>query len=370
MSEKSKYTSIQYDTYLQLDKLLSAQQLRSESLGEPAHDEMLFIIVHQVYELWFKEIIHDLKSIKFMFDSEEVDERNLGTAVSRLTRIIEIQKLLLDQIRVMETMTPLDFLDFRNYLFPASGFQSFQFRVIEVLLGLSKESRITYNNLPYQSVFSEKEQEILIRLEEDGSLLTSIELWLERTPFLQWADFNFLKEYKKAVNNMILSEQSSILKSEILSDQAKQMRLKMMGDTESYFQNIFDPEQHQKMLDSGILKLSYKATLAALFINLYRDEPILQLPFHLLQKLIEVDENLTLWRFRHAQMVKRMLGKKIGTGGSSGYDYLQKTAQQHHIFGDLHNIATLMIPRSHLPPLPQSLVRDLGFYFTATQHTK
>jgi tryptophan 2,3-dioxygenase len=99
-------------------------------------------------------------------------------------------------------------------------------------------------------------------------------------------------------------------------------------------------------------------------INLYRDEPILQMPFNLLMRLVDIDEMLTSWRYRHAQMVLRMLGRKIGTGGSSGYDYLHATAVQHHIFNDLHNISTLLIPRSELPELPATLKRELGFYFS------
>ncbi len=363
MSEEKKFTSIQYDSYLQLDKLLDTQHLRSESIGKPAHDEMLFIIVHQVYELWFKEIIHDLNSIKLLFSENKVDERHLGIVVNRLGRIESIQKLLIEQINVMETMTPLDFLDFRNYLFPASGFQSFQFRVIEVLLGLPNDARITYNNHHYASVFSESEQQQLNSLEEEGCLLKMVEKWLERTPFLEWGSFNFLQAYKKAVSSMVQHEQAAILNSPYLDENSKQMRIKMMGDTETYFNNIFDEKNHQVLLDTGKLRFSYKATLAALLINLYRDEPILQMPFALLQKLLTIDENFTLWRYRHAQMVMRMLGRKVGTGGSSGYDYLQQTALRHQIFIDLHNISTLMIPRSHLPILPPETLQALGFYY-------
>ncbi len=366
MQEEKKYSAIKYDSYLHLRELLSAQKLRSEEIGKPAHEEMLFIITHQVYELWFKEIIHDLKSVVLMFETDNVDERNIGIAVQRLNRVIEIQKLLIEQIRVMETMTPLDFLDFRNYLFPASGFQSFQFRVIEALLGLPSEGRLTYNNAPYSSVFSEEEQDILKGLEQNN-MLSAIEAWLERTPFLEFRDFNFLEQYKAAVTEMITTEQQAISNSPLLNEHEKAMRLKMLGDTHTYFQGVFDPDRHQQLLDEGKLRLSYKATIAALLLNLYRDEPILHTPFRLLTKLVDVDEFLTMWRYRHAQMVLRMLGKKVGTGGSSGYGYLHATAVQHHVFSDLHNISTLLIPRSALPPLPNHIKKELGFYFTATR---
>jgi tryptophan 2,3-dioxygenase len=96
----------------------TAMRTKSDEYKNPAHDEMLFIIVHQVYELWFKQIMHELDSVIKMFREETIDEKNIGVAVSRILRITEIQKLLIEQLRVLETMTPLDFLDFRDYLFP------------------------------------------------------------------------------------------------------------------------------------------------------------------------------------------------------------------------------------------------------------
>ncbi len=360
-----KYTTIHYHSYLHLDKILGAQHPRSADLEEkPAHEEMLFIIIHQVYELWFKQIKHEMESVLEMFHKDSVNERGIGTACARLERVEEIMKLLIQQIRVLETMTPLDFLDFRNYLFPASGFQSFQFRMVEVMLGLEEKKRLTYNNHHYASVFPQEQRDALQKATEYGSLFDLVEAWLERTPFLQWGDFKFLEHYKRAVEKMIAKEQAAIRSTQYLSEKEKEMRLKMLGNTDTYFQSVLNKEVHQKMKEEGALRLSYRATLAALFINLYRDEPILHGPFRLLTNLIDIDELLTTWRYRHAQMVLRMLGKKIGTGGSSGHEYLHATAVKHHIFTDLHNISTLLIPRSELPPLPDDLRRELGFYYT------
>ncbi|MEM9547756.1 MAG: tryptophan 2,3-dioxygenase family protein [Bacteroidota bacterium] len=364
-----KYSTIHYRNYLGLDKILNAQELRSEQLEEkPAHEEMLFIIVHQVYELWFKQIIHELESVLDLFDKDNVDEKNIGTSIHRLERVIEIQKLLVAQIRVMETMTPLDFLDFRNYLFPASGFQSLQFRMVENLLGLPEESRLTYNGCPYSSVFSESNQQKLKEIAESSSLFEAVHNWLERTPFLQIGEFSFLEQYKVAVSKMIEKEEIAIKNSPYLSTQEMEMRLQMLGNTDTYFQSVLDEQKHQEMVDKGTLRMSYKATLAALLINLYRDEPLLHLPFKMLTCLIEIDDALTTWRYRHAQMVQRMLGNKIGTGGSSGYAYLNETAVKHPIFKDLHNISTLLIPRSELPDLPDDIKRALGFYYSSIQN--
>jgi tryptophan 2,3-dioxygenase len=99
-------------------------------------------------------------------------------------------------------------------------------------------------------------------------------------------------------------------------------------------------------------------------IHLYNEEPLLQLPHRFLITLVDIDELLTTWRYRHAQMVMRMLGRKMGTGGSSGHDYLRATALKHHIFADLHNISTLLIPRSELPDLPEAVIQQLGFCYT------
>ncbi len=365
MSKPSKYSSIHYASYLQLDKILNAQDLRSEAiLDKPAHEETLFIIVHQVYELWFKQINHELYSIHDMFNQEDVDEKNLGIVIGRIDRVNTIMDIVIEQIKVMETMTPLDFLEFRSFLFPASGFQSFQFRELEVLLGLKKKQRHTYNNTPYQEVFDDTKKAKLQALEEGNSLRELVEDWLERTPFLSTDHFDFVQSYKEAVAKMIETEKQAIQNTEILSQKYKDMRLKMMGDTDTYFANIWDENRHNELVEQGQLNFSYKATLAALFINLYRDEPILQLPFQLLSKVLELDDQLATWRYRHAQMVMRMLGKKVGTGGSSGHDYLNKTANKHHIFGDLHNISTLMIPRSYIPELPKDIKKKLSFSFS------
>lgn len=362
--EEGKYSTIHYHNYLGLDALLGAQTLRSEELGKPAHEEMLFIITHQAYELWFKQIIHELESVISLFSEGKVDERNLGTAIGRLNRVEKIMQLLIDQVSIMETMTPLDFLDFREYLFPASGFQSFQFRAVECLLGLPEMKRMTYHSQRYSSVFPKEQQETLSNIYANGTLFDWINEWLERTPFLKLDEFDFIDKYKDAVESMLKKEYAAIRASEYLTEKEKEKRVEMVGGTDSYFKAILSKSNHKTLMDEGKKRLSYDATIAALFINLYRDEPILQLPFQLLTNLVDIDDLMTTWRYRHAQMVMRMLGNKIGTGGSSGHDYLAETAKRHKIFSDFHTISTLLIPRSELPKLPDSITKKLSFYFS------
>ena len=362
--EKSKYATTHYHQYLQLDKILDAQEPRSAMSGKPAHDETLFIVIHQAYELWFKQVIHELQSVIEVMQQEYVDERALNVVVARLNRLSVIMELLIQQIRVLETMSPLDFLDFRDYLFPASGFQSFQFRLIETMLGLKSTQRVSYNGQSYHLALEPKHQEEMKRLESQPSLLEVVVLWLERMPFIEFKDFNFLEHYKQAVLVMLEREQKAIRETPFLNEVEKTMRLQMLGNTDSYFQQVLDEEKHQEAEQKGLLKFSYRATLSALFITIYNTEPILSNPYQMLTKLMDLDELLTTWRYRHSQMVLRMLGRKIGTGGSSGHDYLKTTAQMHTIFGDLHNISTLLVNRSSVPDLPDYLKNELNFHFT------
>src|SRR5688572_14665443 len=235
-----KFTSVHYHSYLQLDKLLDAQHPRSQEVDKvSAHDEMLFIIMHQVYELWFKQIIHELTSISHMFEDDLMDEREILTAVHRLERIVEIQKLLIEQIAVMETLTAMDFLDFRQYLFPASGFQSLQFRIVENMLGLRQEERLQYNNLPYHAVFADEQKKVLQKSIDGKSLLTHVIEWLERTPFLEFSKFNFLESYRVAVDRMLQRERDAINAADMLTEEVKAQRIAMIGDTTTYFNAIF-----------------------------------------------------------------------------------------------------------------------------------
>ncbi len=364
MASDKKYAAIHYQKYLQIDKLLSAQELRSDKLNDHAHDEMLFIIIHQAYELWFKQIIYEIESVRDDLSADQVDEKNIGKIIYKLDRVVKILKLLIEQVDIIETISPMDFLDFRDYLFPASGFQSFQFRKVEVLLGLEDDHRVLYNDEPYYKAFQPKEQKKIRSIEKDDTLKNNLLKWLERIPFLQFDEFTFIKKYKEALNKMLDAEKAAINRSVYLDEKQKAGRLQMLGNTHTYYRTVLDEDYHDEQVEKGNLSFSYKATLAALFIKLYRDEPILHLPNMLLDKVREIDEYLIAWRHRHAQMVLRMLGNKMGTGGSSGHKYLSKTAEKHHIFSDIHNISTLMIPRSYLPALPDKLKDALSFHFT------
>ena len=361
MSEKT--SSVHYINYLQLDKILDAQHLISDKKEGVAHEEMLFIIIHQTYELWFKQILHEIGSAMDLFQKDKIDEENIGIIVSRMDRVNKIMTTLVGQLDILETMTSLDFLDFRHHLSPASGFQSHQFRKLEVMLGLKIEKRHQFGGCPYHNQFEGDKKEEILNLEESNSFFTLIEKWLERIPFLNMEEFDFTKKYEEAVNKMLEKEIAAISTSSLLTEENRILRIRMIEENRKYFERVFDENIHKKAIEEGEITLSYKATMSALLINLYRDEPILHLPYQLLRSLVELDHKIACLRFRHVQMVEKMLGQKIGTGGSSGQGYLKQTVDKHKLFTDLANIATLMISRSYLPKLPQNIKNTLGFNY-------
>src|ERR1700745_4486088 len=191
MSNSSRKDAFYYADYLKLSALLAAQQPESARHGRPAHDEMLFIVVHQTYELWFKQILHELDRIQADFGGEVVEDEYLGRIVHGLDRIVEILKLLIQQLDVLETMTPLDFLDFRDFLFPASGFQSVQFRLIEIRLGLARGLRSQYAGQPFDDTLTEADKARVKAAERGPKLIEQLDGWLSRTPFVHRPQHGF-----------------------------------------------------------------------------------------------------------------------------------------------------------------------------------
>src|SRR5689334_16254985 len=187
-----------YNDYLQLDKILNAQSPESIKRDLPAHDEMLFIVIHQTYELWFKQLHHEIDSILLIMKKPAMNDNSpeLQTVVHRLNRCVTILRVLVHQIDILETMTPMDFLDFRDMLRPASGFQSWQFKELEAKLGLKFEQR--HGKEYYTSQLKSKHVDVIKKAEANRSLLELVNAWLERMPFLkEGADESFWNNYKQ-----------------------------------------------------------------------------------------------------------------------------------------------------------------------------
>lgn len=342
---------VHYSDYLQLEKILDAQFPESNKLSAPAHDEMLFIVIHQAYELWFKQLLHEADSIIEILKKPALNDNSpeLQTVVHRLTRMVTILRVLVHQIDIMETMTPMDFLDFRDMLRPASGFQSVQFKLLEAKLGLKFEHR--HGQEHYVSQLRQKEVETVKHGEAGHSLLHLLNAWLERTPFFDepanWEGFvssapregmhPFWAEYRRRYEESLSEVEKPNLEvfDKLFSDQGN------------------EPAEGRN--------LSAAAARAALFIMLYRGYPILQLPFQLLNNLLEIDEQLSTWRYRHINMVQRMIGTRMGTGGSTGRDYLRSALDKHYIFREIAQLTSFLIERRKLPQLTTAMERRLGF---------
>ncbi|KAJ8382706.1 hypothetical protein SKAU_G00034840 [Synaphobranchus kaupii] len=342
---KASRGGIIYGDYLQLDKVVSAQVLQSELGGNKIHDEHLFIVTHQAYELWFKQILWELDSIRDIFISGHVrDERNMLKVVTRMHRITMIFKLLVSQFAVLETMTALDFFDFRDYLSPASGFQSLQFRLLENKIGVADSQRVPYNRRHYRDNFRGQDSEVLLKSEQEPTLLLLVDQWLERTPGLEDKGFNFWGKLQANIKEWLGLEMENIEK--IAELETKEEMMAELNKQKEVFTALFDEKRHDHLFSKGERRLSYKALQGALMIYFYREEPRFQVPFQLLTFLMDTDTLITKWRYNHVCMVHRMIGSKAGTGGSSGYHYLRSTvSDRYKVFVDLFNLANFLVPR-------------------------
>ena len=233
------------------------------------------------------------------------------------------------------------------------------------MLGLQRESRLPYNALPYTSYVSKEEADLLQKSETEPSIFALVESWLERTPFLEAGGFKFWETYRQAVVDMLDRDAETIAGNKLLQPEAKEKNQKEIDLAKQTFAAFFSEEEFEKLRSEGHWRMSHRAVQAALLIQLYRDQPVLHLPYRLLTALQDIDESMTTWRYRHALMAHRMLGSKVGTGGSSGHRYLKAATDKHRVYADLFNLATFLIPRSHLPPLPNEIREKLGFHYTS-----
>jgi tryptophan 2,3-dioxygenase len=357
MAEPREIDMTHYSDYLQLDKILGAQFPESDKTGKPAHDEMLFIIIHQAYELWFKQLTFEIDSVLAIMKKPAINDNSpeLQTVVHRCSRVVSILKLLVHQIDIMETMTPMDFLDFRDLLRPASGFQSWQFKLLEAKLGLAFEQRHGQNY--YISQLREAEVASIREGESEVSLLQLVNNWLERMPFFReaanWEHYSRLVNTEGPVENIFWADYRHIYAGGLASVEAGNL---------AHFDKVFGYEAgHDTRATEQTRAISPSASRSALFIMLYRGYPMLQTPFQLLNNLLEIDEQLSTWRYRHMSMVHRTIGTRIGTGGSTGRDYLKGALDKHYIFAELARMTSFLIERKKLPLLSHEMEKRLGF---------
>jgi len=275
---------------------------------------------------------------------------------SRLGRIVKIFTVLVDQISVLETMTPLDFAAFRGSLGTSSGFQSCQFRLVENKIGVKYANRIQYNQAKYKEVFkSEPEQAAQIdQSESEQSLADLVAAWLERTPGLETENFDFWKEFIAACHRWFTEEQQEAAQE---PDAAKREKiLESCKSHEENFKQIFMKEKYDELVKRGDRSFPWAAFKGALMIYYNRDEVLFHEPFQMLSLLMDIDVLMTKWRSAHVLLVQRMIGSKAGSGGSSGYFYLRSTVgDKYRPFLDLFQLSNYLIPQKYVNELQMSL---------------
>ena len=266
MPDREITPAMTYGSYLKLPELLSLQEQASDP---EEHDELLFIVIHQVYELWFKEILHELDEFV-----EHLDDDRQAQSGHQLRRVLRILKTLISQMDVLETMTPLEFKSFRSFLNNSSGFQSAQFREIEFLLGFKSEAHIAHLEGAYRV-----QQKVHERFGQPS-------IWDTFMRYLDRQGFN--------------------VPSEVL---------------ERDFTN--PPESNQAVQE--------------VLIDIYQNHPAVM---SLCEMMLDLDEGVQEWRYRHVMMVQRTIGTLHGTGGSDGVAYL-RTTLFNPAFPDLWAIRSL-----------------------------
>jgi tryptophan 2,3-dioxygenase len=245
----TRSSALTYSSYLALDELLAAQRPRSDE-----HDELLFIVIHQVYELWFKQLLHELGRLQ-----RRLADGDTPHSLHTLHRVLSILKVAVAQIDVLETMTPRQFTSFRTRLEASSGFQSAQFREFEAMLG-------------------RRDPKVFLHYPDGSRQRSRIEAAMNR-PSLFDSYLRYLVENGYDVPNDCLK---------------RDVRLSIKPSTE----------------------------LQEVLLAVYRDDGG---PAQVSERLVDLDEGLQEWRYRHVKMVERTIGDKAGTGGSSGAEYLRRT---------------------------------------------
>mmetsp|Transcript_36209 Transcript_36209/g.57943 ORF Transcript_36209/g.57943 Transcript_36209/m.57943 type:complete len:346 (+) Transcript_36209:48-1085(+) len=321
-----------YETYLCLDKILTSQHLESEAKGERVDEEHLFIIVHQAFEVWFKQILEDFGGILRTFQMPDFDDRkHLTLIMNKLERTSLIFKVVVQHFGIIETMSPSVFLNFRKYLKSASGFQSLQFRLIENTLGLEPEARSKGEGRDYKEQLPVKERVKAEKSERGPTLFTVIEEWLIRV--FETCTGHDPTEYLSAIETMVTTwAEDTHLDKRHRADKAA-------------FDKVLKKKSYQQITGN---RLSFEAFHGALLISLYQDEPEFQNAYKTLKLVMDVDAAVSIWRHNHVLMVHRMIGKKMGTGGSSGYDYLKSTNQDgYRVFIELFHLSAFLIPKDY-----------------------
>lgn len=350
-----------YWEYIKVESLLSLQTGIGD--GALSNDETMFIVVHQIDELWFKLALREMVVVRDLFARPVVPEQALASAVRGIRRMETIVRQLTGHFELMETMTTRDYLSFRDKLTGASGFQSAQMREIEILMGLCERDRIPLGHEgSYRTALKERDgsaspayARVEARLEDGPSLRDAVLDWVHRTPIQGSTPDQpdddarvraFIEAYlatqQRAVDRA-LSNARSLALTEADGKRLEERARAEVASARAYLLAEDEPE--------GLCARASRIRAALVFIESYRELPLLAWPREIIDALTSFEQGFVIFRQRHARMVERMIGRRTGTGGSAGVDYLDATALRYRVFRELWAVRTLLVRAQDMPPL-------------------
>ena len=359
-----------YWDYIRVEELLDLQRGLASDESELSDDEARFIVIHQIDELWFKLVLRELSTARDLFSRPAVPEDALAGAVQSLKRVTICFELAAQHFRLMETMRTQDYLTFRDKLSPASGFQSAQMREIEVLMGLDDADRIPFGKEgSYLDALrnddgtpSRAYERVTRRIADTPTLREAVRGWLHRTPIHgstpeQDGDDEavnaWIEAYCSGHERLHARALEHAVASQALAPEDEQrLRDRYQGQLEGASRHLHAHDV------SGPRQAFFRRLRAAiLFVDSNRELPLLSWPGAIIDGLIECEQAMLTFRQRHARMVERVIGRRVGTGGSDGVAYLDRTALDYRIFTEIWAGRTLLLPPELSPP-----VRDPSFY--------
>jgi tryptophan 2,3-dioxygenase len=352
---------MKYWDYIKVEPLLSLQNGIEPDGNEPNNDEVLFITVHQIYELWFKLVLKELTGARELFRKNPVPDQALASATRSLRRVVTIFESALHHWRVIETLTTRDYLAFRDKLIGASGFQSAQLREIEVLLGLDDTLRISCaGESSYKDWLRGPKgsstpalDRVERRISEGASYKAALYDWLARTPIDGQTTSDAVERYIERFLGAHRKQAATLLASarERSSSETDLSLLEKRYQRDVEHAEAFLLAKDLGDVDDATRSHRRHVRAALVFIESHRELPRLAWPREIIDTTLALEQIMIVWRQRHARMVERMIGRRTGTGGSGGVDYLDNTALKYRVFDDLWAVRTVLLREQIVPQL-------------------
>ncbi|TPV95695.1 MAG: tryptophan 2,3-dioxygenase [Myxococcales bacterium FL481] len=355
---------ISYWDYIKTDELLALQRGLANRDAELEDDEVMFIVIHQIDELWLKLALRGLVTARDLFKQDYVPDTALAKAVRGLDRVTQVFRHATDHFALMESMTTRDYLGFRDKLYPASGFQSAQLREIEIVMGLRPEQRIPLGHETYLAALRRPDgqpspalERVQARLDDPPSLREAVDDWLYRTPIEgstpdQDGDERVVQRFVDRYLDAQRVESRSLARraadAALTSADRERVSARYQREIETARAHLWAED---RPAEERFERMRIRA--AILFIESYREHALLAWPRAVIDTLVALEQAMVVFRQRHARMVERVIGQRIGTGGSDGVAYLDRTALEYRVFVDLWATRTLLVRKEALPRLTE-----------------